>query len=141
MKKMKKARILAFVLVVSIALLSAAFVSCEKKDEGNVLGSGKTSFTLKITDKEGAVREYKVKTDEKTVGDALIKIGYAPEESKAAGYINKLDGVEGFTDDEGNMWYWSFDVNGEYSEDGVFQVEVKAGDVYGFTYMMFTMEE
>ena len=140
MKKMKKARILAFVLCVSLVAASAAFMSCEKKDEGTVLGSGKTSFTLKITDKEGAVREYTVKTDEKTVGDALIKIGYIPEESKDAGYFEKLDGVEGVTDEEGNMWFWLFDVNGTPQDVGVFDVEVKAGDVYGFTYMMFSME-
>jgi hypothetical protein len=137
---MKKTRILAFTLVILLLAGAATLFSCKDKEDENTLGSGKTSFTLKITDKEGEIKNYTVKTDEKTVGDALIKIGYIPAESKDAGYFETLNGVSGETDEDGNIWYWSFDVNGEVQMVGVFDVEVKEKDVYGFTYITMIID-
>ena len=134
---MKKTKILAFILIIVMIAASAMFIAC-KKDEGgskdeNVLGTGATSFKLEITGLDGETKTFTVKTDEATVGDALIKINYIPANSKDAGYFETLNGVK--TDYMADGSYWAFYVNGEYwLSGGAFDVNVEKDAVYSFKY-------
>ena len=125
---MKKTRAIAFILCVALVLASAALVSCAKK----------TSFTLRIIDKDGKENKYTVKTDDKTVGDALITAKYLPADSKDAGIFDTLNNIK--ADYSVDQSYWMFEVNGKVSDKGVFDVDVKDGDIYTFTYTIFEME-
>ena len=129
---MKKARILSFVLCALMVAALAAVVSCEKKEEDtNTLGSGSTSFTLEITDDKGELKTYTVKTDEKTVGDALVKAGVTAD----AGYIQTLNGLTAVWDDEtSNYWYWAFYIGREMASVGAFETEVTKDAVYAFVF-------
>ena len=127
---MKKAKILAIITVIAIVVAPAALLwSCKDGDGENTLGEGATSFKLEITDKNGKTETYTVKTDEATVGGALIKIGFLPEGST---YVETLNGITAdFAVDEG---WWKFSVDGKSSDSGVFDVEVKKNAVYSFVY-------
>ena len=124
---MKKTRILAFILFIALIAASAMLCSCEK-DEGEVLGSGKTSFKLEITNKAGDTKTYTIKTDEKTLEDALLKV----ELTKDTGLITTLDGIT--VDQDTDESWWKFLVNGEESYLGVAEVEIEKNAVYSFEY-------
>jgi len=128
---MKKTRILSFVLCALMVVALAAVVSCEKKEDENTLGSGSTSFTLEITDDKGELKTYTVKTDEKTVGDALVKAGVTAD----AGYIETLNGLTAVWDDETSIYnYWAFYIGGEMASVGAFEAEVTKDAVYAFVF-------
>ena len=132
---MKKIKILAFILVIALIAVSAAmFVSCKDKDENeNVLGKGKTSFKLEVTDDKGVTKTFTIKTDEKTVGDALMHsdvklIGIDDE----WGMVDTVNGLK--ADYLANGSYWAFYINGEYASVGVFDAEIEKDAKYGFNY-------
>lgn len=135
---MKKTRILAFMLIIVLIAASAIIYSCKKDDSGdggeNVLGKGATSFKLEITDNNGESKTFTIKTDEKTVGDALIHedVKLIPAESKDTGYFDTLNGIKAdFSVDEG---WWKVLVNGEEAQIGVFDIEVEKDATYSFEY-------
>ena len=130
---MKKTRIIAFILVIAMIAASAMMIySCEKTDE-NTLGKGKTSFKLEVTDNKGETKTFTIKTDEKTVGDALMHsdvklIGIDDE----WGMVDTVNGLK--ADYLANGSYWAFYINGEYASVGVFDAEIEKDAKYGFNY-------
>ena len=131
--KIKQTRILAVILIIVLIAASAMLYSCEK-DEGEVLGSGKTSFKLEITDNNGKTETFTVKTDEKILGDALIAIDFLTPDTKDAGYFDTLNGVK--ADWEVDEGWWGFYADGEMVSFGVFdaQAEINKNSVYSFKY-------
>ena len=136
MKKTKKTKIMAFILTIALIALPAIFLwSCGETEDKATLGSGATSFKLEITGKDGNTETYTVKTDEKTVGEALVKIGFIAEGET---YFETLNGVTASYDADKS--YWSFYIDGEYASVGAFDAEVKADGVYKFEYTVDTGE-
>ena len=124
---MKKTRILAVILVVTLIAAAVSLYSCGEKDK-SILGSGKTTFTLEILDKDSNLKTYTINTNEKTLGDALVKVKL----TKDTGYISTLDGITADYDvDEG---WWGVSRNGEILNVGAFDEEIEAGAVYSFVY-------
>ena len=90
MKNFLMRRILS--LVVATVLLAAMVLgatSCDKANEvtsddvgvgtveippENTVGEGQTTFTFMVTHLDGTVKGYTVKTDAKTVGEALVGV-------------------------------------------------------------------
>ena len=126
-----KKRILAVILCIVLIAASAIMLwSCSDK---NTLGKGATSFKIEITNEKGEVKKYTIKTDSETVGDALIDVKLIPEDSKAAGYFETLDGVKADYAADGS--YWGFYVDGKmYMDGGVFDVKVEKGATFEFKY-------
>jgi len=124
---MKKTRFTALILCIMLIAASAAILwSCG--DDENTLGRGSMSFKLEIIDNNGSTKTYTVKTNEKTVGDALMKVGILIED----GYIETVDGIKADWDvDEG---WWGFYANGEFSMIGVFDLEPEKDAAYLFKY-------
>ena len=68
-----------------IAVMMMGFAACGAPEEaeielitvtdGETIGEGSTEFPLTITDADGASIAVTVKTDEATVGEALVKLG------------------------------------------------------------------
>lgn len=122
-----------------IAVMMVGFAACgaPAEDEielitvtdGETIGEGSTEFQLVITDAEGQSVQVTVKTDEATVGDALVKLGLiAGEESQYGLYIKTVNGVT--LDYEADGLYWGFYVDGTYAVVGVDMTEIAAGSVY-----------
>ena len=137
-------RILCTVLIVAMALFtigcgqqnsaddsSAKTTITQVYEDGTVIGEGETEFTLTVTDKDGNSKKFTVKTDSKTVGQALqdVKIIYG-EEGPYGLYISEVNGIVAIYDLDGT--YWAFYVDGAYAMSGVDTTDVVAGSNYEF---------
>ncbi|MCR4962010.1 MAG: DUF4430 domain-containing protein [Lachnospiraceae bacterium] len=138
MKNMTKktlALILALVLCAAITVIAGCGV---KKSEGpystriyksGTIGSGSTEFTLQIVDKDSKEVDLKVKTDEATVGAALLKLEViAGDESDYGLYVKCVNGT--VADYDVDQTYWAFYINGEYAMTGVDATDVENGATY-----------
>ena len=97
----------------------------------STLGEGATSFTFEVTFVDGTTKAYTVKTDAKTVGEALLGVGLIAGEDGPYGlYVKTVDGVT--LDYDKDKKYWAFYENGTYAMAGVDQTPIAAGVVYAF---------
>ena len=95
------------------------------------IGEGATAFTFEITHMDGSQKIYAVKTDAKTVGEALIALGLIAGEEGAYGlYVKTVDGET--VDWDTHQKYWAFYENGTMAMNGVDKTNVVAGAVYAF---------
>lgn len=150
-----KHSILSLVLLMAlIAAIALSVVSCGKNSQGevespatesgtvtqnnvnsengtSVIGEGNTQFEFAVTFVDGTSRQYTVKTNETTVGDALSKVGLIAGEVSTYGlYVKTVDGVTLDYNTDGK--YWAFYINGAYANSGVDTTKIKSGEVYGF---------
>lgn len=104
---------------------SAPASSATAKD----IGQGDTAFTLEVVDSEGARSLFNVKTNEKTVGAALLALDLiAGEDSQYGLYVKTVNGITADYDTDGS--YWAFYIDGEYAQTGVDSTDIKAGATY-----------
>lgn len=96
---------------------------------GDVVGQGATEFAFVIVDKEGKETAVTVKTDKKTVGEALLDTGIVEGEEGMYGlYVKKVNGI--LADYDVDQTYWAFYINGEYAMTGVDATEIQPGNTY-----------
>jgi len=99
--------------------------------DGDVLGSGKTAFTLLIVDKDGTETAVEIHTDETTVGAALLAHDLISGETSEYGlYVKTVNGIT--ADYDTDKTYWGFYIDGEYAMTGVDATEIVAGTTYTF---------
>ena len=97
--------------------------------DGSTIGEGDTQFNLVITDGAGNTANVVVKTDKKTVGEALLELKVIGGDDSDFGlYVKEVNGVVADYDVDGK--YWSFYINGEYAMSGVDTTDIVAGDNY-----------
>lgn len=97
-----------------------------------VKGEGKTSFYFNVTDLDGTVTKFLVKTDKKTVGEALLETKLITGDPSDYGlYVTSVNGLTADWDTE--KAYWAFYVGGEYAQTGVDATDIVAGTTYTFT--------
>ncbi len=100
--------------------------------EDTTLGEGETVFTLQVEALDKTLA-FTVKTNEKTVGDALLKCGLIEgDEGEYGLYIKKVNGI--LADYDVNQTYWAFYVNGEYAMTGVDSTDINESEVYSLVY-------
>lgn len=141
MKRMKHALscILCTVLIVAMALGTTACsdkakegaepVTVETIADGDVLGSGATSFWFTVVDQEGTEVTCEIHTDKTIVGEALQELGLLAGEEGAYGlYVKTVNGITVDYDKDGK--YWAFYVGDEYASSGVDKTEITAGESY-----------
>lgn len=93
------------------------------------VGTGQTAFTLEVTDADGKTTVLTVRTDEKTVGDALGKEKLITWADGAFGkYIKSVLGMTADYDADGT--YWAFYVDGAYAMTGVDATAITPGATY-----------
>lgn len=94
------------------------------------IGEGSTKFNFTVFDGEKETA-FLVKTDKKTVGEALIDVRLISGEQGAYGlYVKTVNGVTADYDKDGK--YWAFYINGEYAMTGVDSTDIVSGDSYAF---------
>ena len=97
-----------------------------------VKGEGKTSFYFNVTNTDGAVTKFLIKTDKKTVGEALLELGMITGDASDYGlYVTSVNGIAADWNTE--CAYWAFYINGKYAQTGVDATDITAGATYGFT--------
>lgn len=95
------------------------------------LGEGKTKFMFTVVDGENSETHFEIHTDEKTVGDALSKLGLIEGEESTYGlYVKTVNGITFDYDKDGI--YWAFYVNDEYAQTGVDSTPITEGESYSF---------
>ncbi len=117
---------------------SESETTCEGKPEtpennsgSNVVGQGNVQFSFVVVDKNGNKTEFTVKTEKKTVGEALQDAGLIEGENGPYGlYVKKVNGILADFNVDGT--YWAFYVNDQYATSGVDKTEIKAGETYSF---------
>ena len=98
---------------------------------GTAVGEGQTSFTFEVSHLDGTSKVFTVKTDAKTVGEALVNAGLIVGEDGAYGlYVKTVDGET--LDWDTHQKYWAFYENGTMAAKGVDSTDVVAGAVYAF---------
>ena len=132
--------IICLVLIAAIALTMTACSndtanSSESKgsqtltESVQTLGEGATEFNLTVSDKEGKETVFTIKTDKKTVGEALLDVELIEGEESAYGlYIKTVNGITADYDTDGT--YWAFYINGSYANSGVDTTEITEGASY-----------
>ena len=136
-------RILSLVLcIVLIAAMALFTIGCsDNKDDGEEnlnsqvevkeLGEGEKEFNFVVKDIDGNETKFLIKTDEETVGGALIKLGLIEgDESEFGLYVKKVNGI--VADYDKDQTYWAFYVNGEYAMTGVDATPIAEGEEYSF---------
>ena len=135
--------VLRLVCVLAIAAMAICTFGCEKKSNTldvdtsgasvTEVGTGETVFDFEVIDIDEKVTKFKVSTDKKIVGEALIDCGLIEGEDGPYGlYVKKVNGI--VADYEIDKTYWAFYVNGEYAMSGVDTTEIDAGVKYSLEY-------
>lgn len=95
-------------------------------------GKGKTTFAVEVVAEDQSVT-FTVKTDKKTVGEALLEHGLIAGEVGDYGlYVTVVNGIT--ADYSVDRSYWSFCKDGEMMPVGVDSAEIVAGAHYELVY-------
>ena len=93
----------------------------------------KTEFKFTVKYQDGKEESFDIKTDKKTVGEALLDEGLiSGSDSEYGLLVDTVNGVRAdYTKDNA---YWAFFINGEYANTGVSSTDIEAGAEYSFVY-------
>lgn len=141
--------IICIVLIAATALLAAGCSDKEPTEEApstnqstdatqgtipadvTVKGEGKTSFYFNVTDLDGKVTKFLIKTDKTIVGDALLELNLITGEPGNPGlYVTSVNGITADWNKE--QAYWAFYINGQYASTGVDATKITPNATYGF---------
>ena len=93
------------------------------------IGEGEKTFFLEVAGMDGASRNFRVRTDEETVGAALTALGLVEGEEGPYGLFVKSVCGEA-VDFEKDGKYWAFYEDGVYAAAGVDATVVREGASY-----------
>ena len=143
MKKSSLQKLLTIIgCMVLIAALALVMTGCGSKEEPAApaeaapadvkeLGQGATTFDFTVEDLDGTKTQFKIHTDEKTVGAALIAVDLLRGEDGPYGlYVHEVNGIRAVYEEDGS--YWAFYVNGEYGMTGVDMTDIEPDTAYAF---------
>ena len=100
--------------------------------EDTAFGQGATTVQVEVKAEDKSVT-FTIKTDKKTLGDALFEHGLIAGEGGAYGlYIKVVNGIT--ADYDVDQSYWGFYKNGEYMMTGVDATEIADGEHYELVY-------
>ena len=103
----------------------------ESPEKAKVVGEGQKQFDFTVVDVEGNETKFIVKTDKKTVGEALLDVKLISGEDGQYGlYVKTVNGIT--ADYDKDKKYWGFFINDEYAMTGVDQTEIEEGKTYTF---------
>lgn len=130
-------------ILISILCIALLFAGCNKGPvyvdgtakytEDVTLGEGSKTITVTVKDHEGKAVVFTIKTDAKTVGDALLENELiAGDEGQFGLYVKVVNGLR--ADYDKDHAYWGFNVNGETSLTGVDMTDITDGGVYELVY-------
>ena len=143
MKKSSLQKLLTIIgCMVLIAALALVMTGCGSKEEPAApaeaapadvkeLGQGATTFDFTVEDLDGTKTQFKIHTDEKTVGAALIAVDLLKGEDGPYGlYVHEVNGIRAVYEEDGS--YWAFYVNAEYGMTGVDMTDIEPDTAYAF---------
>lgn len=151
MKITQLKKVLSFILcIVLIAAIALFTIGCNGNEDQNSQpqtpsqsnsdvadggvtekGEGETEFYFNVVDVDGKESKFKIFTDKKTVGEALIELALiAGEDSEYGLYVKTVNGLTLDYDKDGK--YWAFYIDGEMAMSGVDSTDITEGATYAF---------
>ena len=95
------------------------------------IGQGSTSFDFSVFDQEGKESKFLIKTDKKTVGEALLENNLIQGETSQYGlYVKTVNGITLDFDKDG--YYWAFYCDGKYAVSGVDTTDISSYNNFAF---------
>jgi len=133
LREMKKTKQSKFQVKILIILITATLLFTTACGQENNTSEGTKEFTLEVTDDNGNVTSLTIKTDESTVGAALLGEGIIDGDVSDFGLMVLF--VNGIRADyiEDGAW-WAFYIDGEMAMEGVDTTEIEEGKTYAFIY-------
>lgn len=140
MKKILKATSLLALVLAYLFCMTACGNAVNKTDlwenatylQDTTFGEGSKTVVVEVTAEEKTVT-FTVKTDEKTVGAALLAHDLIAGDQGAYGlYLKVANGIT--ADYDIDKSYWAFYVDGEYANAGVDSTEIAEGVKYQLVY-------
>lgn len=127
--------LLAFAVIFSLTACAPVGQQDEQPsgaiENGATIGTGAKTFTVEVTDAEGKVTAFTVKSDEKTVGAALLALNViAGDDGQYGLYIKTVNGIT--ADYDKDKTWWGFYVDGVSATVGVDSTDIVDGSTYGF---------
>lgn len=130
------------IAILLVFVLMAALFSCNKNEknvwenatytEDQIFGEGAKTVIVEVKAQDKSVT-FTVKTDQETVGAALMEHGLiAGDEGPYGLYVKKVNGMT--ADYDTDQRYWAFYVNGEISMTGVDVTSIAEGATYQMVY-------
>ena len=138
----RKSFILPFILVALIAV--SALSGCSGKQEEpqtdtppaadtHDIGEGSVVFRFEVTDNTDTVTAWNIRTEETTVGAALLEAGLVDGDVSAFGlFVTEVNGLT--ADYNADQSWWAFYIDGEMSITGVDTTDIEPDKVYAFVY-------
>lgn len=131
MQKTRTTKLLSLMLCVVLIAAMALFAGCGDKNDDNAVGEGEKTFTFIVVDAQGNEETFTVKSDAKTVGEALLDEGLIKgEEGQYGLYVKEVNDITADYDKDGT--YWAFYIDGEYAMSGVDTTDITDGATYSF---------
>ncbi len=101
--------------------------------EDVTLGEGGKTITVTVKDNEGKAVVFTIKTDAKTVGEALLENELIAGDEGAYGlYVKVVNGLR--ADYDKDKAYWAFTIDGEMAMTGVDMTDITDGGKYELVY-------
>lgn len=130
-KVMNSKALLSVVSLVLIAAMALQFSACSNNENENPAGSVEKSFIFKVVDLDGTEESFDIKTEAKTVGEALVAENLISGTNGDYGLmVDTVNGIKYEYNADGA--YWAFHINGEYAMSGVDTTEITDGATYSF---------
>ena len=136
---MKKS-ISILLVILSLVLL---FAGCNKGpvyddataryDKDTALGTGNKTITVTVKENDNKQVVFTIKTDAKTVGDALLENKLIAGDEGAYGlYVKVVNGLR--ADYDKDQVFWAFYIGGKSSMSGVDMTDIVDGEKYTLAY-------
>jgi len=126
-------RFLRLTMVIIMLVMVMVITGCGKKDKGNDVGTGSKEFMFEVTDADKNVIRHTIRTEEETVGAALLKEGLIEGEESSLGLmVTVVNGIK--ADYAKDKAYWAFYIDGEYAMTGADSTGIEKDKVYAFIY-------
>ena len=128
-KKSRRIECVVSVVVLLAAILILAVTRGGLLKEKSEKKHGQYNVSVSVVNEKGDYdKTYQYSTDEKTLGDLLVKEKLIEYENSDYGrYVTAVDGMK--ADDSKQEW-WNVQVNGESAQTGIDGIELKDGEKY-----------
>lgn len=123
---LKKIGIIAVIAIVIIGAVIGVIISKSNKNNENI-----KTITISVFNKENEnIYKENVNTDKQYLIEVLEEnkdLNVKSEDSQYGKYITSIKGIE-----QGDNYYWSYYIDGQYAEVGVSSCEIEDGKTYDF---------
>lgn len=125
----KNVKKISIIVVIAIILIVGIVVIANKAENG--ANDNKKTITISVYNKENEnIYKENIDTDKQYLFDAISEkkdLKVVSEDSQYGKYITSIMGIE-----QGDNYYWSYYIDGQYAEVGVSKCEIEDGKTYDF---------